>query len=125
MAKHGNRSVSSLCGSADVLEALGVAVELGPVGVAQCVKDVGMGFMYAPRYHPAMKTVAPVRKSLKVRTAFNLLVSPRPTTGGNYHYHPHHGINVVIIHAFIPPYLCTTLSKGIIHTNQMTLVNRG
>ena len=73
VAKHGNRSVSSLCGSADVLEALGVAIDLGPEGVAQCVKEVGMGFMYAPRYHPSMKAVAPVRKKLKVRTAFNLL----------------------------------------------------
>ena len=73
VAKHGNRSVSSLCGSADVLEALGVAVDLGPEGVAECVKQCGMGFMFAPRYHPSMKAVAPVRKKLKVRTAFNLL----------------------------------------------------
>ena len=73
VAKHGNRSVSSLCGSADVLEALGVAVDLGPEGVAKCVEEVGMGFMFAPRYHPSMKAVAPVRKALKVRTAFNLL----------------------------------------------------
>ena len=71
--QHGNRSVSSMCGSADVLEALGVAVDLGPDGVARCVEDVGMGFMFAPRYHPSMKAVAPVRKALKVRTAFNLL----------------------------------------------------
>jgi len=73
VAKHGNRSVSSLCGSADVLEALGVAVDLGPEGVARCVEECGMGFMFAPRYHPSMKAVAPVRKALKVRTAFNLL----------------------------------------------------
>ena len=73
VAKHGNRSVSSLCGSADVLDALGVAVDLGPEGVAKCVEEVGMGFMFAPRYHPSMKAVAPVRKALKVRTAFNLL----------------------------------------------------
>ena len=73
VAKHGNRSVSSLCGSADVLEALGVAVDLGPEGVAECVRQCGMGFMFAPRYHPSMKAVAPVRKKLKVRTAFNLL----------------------------------------------------
>ena len=64
VAKHGNRSVSSLCGSADVLEALGVAVDLGPEGVAECVKQCGMGFMFAPRYHPSMKAVAPVRKKL-------------------------------------------------------------
>ena len=80
----GIRSVSSLCGSADVLEALGVAVDLGPEGVAECVKQCGMGFMFAPRYHPSMKAVAPVRKKLKVRTAFNLLgpmlARPPPST---------------------------------------------
>lgn len=73
VAKHGNRSVSSLCGSADVLEALGVAVEIGPEGVRRCIDEAGVGFMYAPRYHPAMKAVVPVRKALRVRTAFNLL----------------------------------------------------
>jgi anthranilate phosphoribosyltransferase len=73
VAKHGSRSSSSACGSADVLETLGVAIDLGPKGVATCVKDVGVGFMLAPRYHPAMKLVAPVRKSLKVKTAFNIL----------------------------------------------------
>lgn len=73
VAKHGNRSVSSLCGSADVLEALGVAVEIGPDGVRRCIDEAGVGFMYAPRYHPAMKAVVPVRKALRVRTAFNLL----------------------------------------------------
>lgn len=73
VAKHGSRSSSSACGSADVLETLGVAVDLGPEGVAKCVEDVGMGFMFAPRYHPAMKAVAPVRKALKIKTAFNIL----------------------------------------------------
>lgn len=73
VAKHGNRSVSSLCGSADVLEALGVAIDLGPEGVARCVDQTGVGFMFAPRYHPAMKVVRPVRSALKVRTAFNML----------------------------------------------------
>ncbi|PSC73271.1 anthranilate phosphoribosyltransferase [Micractinium conductrix] len=73
VAKHGSRSVSSLCGSADVLEALGVAVELGPEGVARCIDEAGVGFMFAPTYHPAMKAVVPVRKALRVRTAFNLL----------------------------------------------------
>lgn len=73
IAKHGNRSVSSLCGSADVIEEFGVAVDLGPEGVAACVRESNMGFMFAPRYHPAMKAVVPVRKALKVRTAFNIL----------------------------------------------------
>eukprot|EP00270_Netrium_digitus_P019557 TRINITY_DN772_c0_g2_i1.p1 TRINITY_DN772_c0_g2~~TRINITY_DN772_c0_g2_i1.p1 ORF type:complete len:370 (+),score=117.96 TRINITY_DN772_c0_g2_i1:133-1110(+) len=73
VAKHGNRSVSSACGSADVLEKLGVVVDLGPEGVAECVRSAGVGFMFAPRFHPAMKIVAPVRRSLGVKTAFNLL----------------------------------------------------
>ena len=57
VAKHGNRSVSSLCGAADVLEALGVKIDLGPAGVQKCVDEVGIGFMFAPVYHPAMKAV--------------------------------------------------------------------
>lgn len=73
VAKHGNRSVSSLCGSADVLEALGISVELGPAGVQKCLDDAGVAFMFAPTFHPAMKAVVPVRKALKVRTAFNML----------------------------------------------------
>ncbi|XP_040986209.1 anthranilate phosphoribosyltransferase, chloroplastic-like [Juglans microcarpa x Juglans regia] len=73
VAKHGNRSSSSACGSADVLEALGVVIDLGPEGVTKCVNEGGIGFMMAPRYHPAMKIVGPVRKKLKVRTVFNIL----------------------------------------------------
>lgn len=73
VAKQGNRSSSSACGSADVLEALGVTLDLGPEGVKQCVREVGIGFIMAPRYHPAMKLVAPVRKALKVKTVFNIL----------------------------------------------------
>lgn len=73
VAKHGNRSVSSLCGSADVLEALGVAVDLGPQSVSACIDEAGVGFMYAPRYHPAMAAVRQVRKELGTRTAFNIL----------------------------------------------------
>ncbi|MGO4551448.1 anthranilate phosphoribosyltransferase [Lysobacter sp. 2RAF19] len=73
VAKHGNRSVSSKSGSADVLEALGVQIELSPEAVAQCIDRTGIGFMFAPVHHPAMKVVAPVRKEMGVRTIFNIL----------------------------------------------------
>lgn len=73
VAKHGGRSVSSTCGSADVLEALGVNVNLTPEQVATCVDDIGIGFMFAPNHHSAMKHAAPVRRELGVRTLFNLL----------------------------------------------------
>jgi anthranilate phosphoribosyltransferase len=72
-AKHGGRSVSSKSGSADVLESLGANIHLTPVQIAQCLQDVGIGFMFAPNHHPAMKNVAPVRKELGVRTIFNIL----------------------------------------------------
>jgi len=73
VAKHGNRSVSSKSGSADVLEALGAKIELQPAQVARCIEEVGIGFMYAPIHHPAMKQVAPVRREMGVRTIFNIL----------------------------------------------------
>lgn len=73
VAKHGGRSVSSTCGSADVLEALGVNVNLTPVQVARCVDETGIGFMFAPNHHSAMKYAAPVRRELGVRTLFNPL----------------------------------------------------
>ncbi|HEY3327182.1 MAG TPA: anthranilate phosphoribosyltransferase [Novimethylophilus sp.] len=73
VAKHGGRSVSSTCGSADVLEALGVNVNLTPQQVAKCVNEIGIGFMFAPNHHSAMKHAAPVRRDLGVRTLFNLL----------------------------------------------------
>jgi anthranilate phosphoribosyltransferase len=73
VAKHGGRSVSSTSGSADVLEALGVNVNLTPEKVAEAVKTIGVGFMFAPNHHSAMKHAAPVRKELGVRTLFNLL----------------------------------------------------
>ncbi len=73
VAKHGGRSVSSSCGSADVLEALGVNVNLSPQQVATCVDSIGIGFMFAPNHHSAMKHAAPVRRELGVRTLFNLL----------------------------------------------------
>ena len=73
VAKHGNRSATSRCGSADVLEALGVRIDLGPEQVAQCVQEVGFGFMYAPAYHPAMKHVGPARREIGIPTVFNIL----------------------------------------------------
>ncbi|MET3652187.1 anthranilate phosphoribosyltransferase [Dyella japonica] len=73
IAKHGGRSVSSKSGSADVLEALGAVIDLPPAKVAQCMQEVGIGFMFAPNHHPAMKVVAPVRKEMGVRTLFNIL----------------------------------------------------
>ncbi|MEG3193633.1 anthranilate phosphoribosyltransferase, partial [Lysobacter sp. D1-1-M9] len=73
VAKHGGRSVSSKSGSADAFEALGAAIELQPAQVAQCIERTGIGFMYAPLHHPAMKAVAPVRREMGVRTIFNIL----------------------------------------------------
>ncbi|MEY3104568.1 MAG: Anthranilate phosphoribosyltransferase, partial [Pseudomonadota bacterium] len=73
IAKHGNRSVSSKSGSADVLEALGVKLNLSAQAVTQCIEQLGIGFMFAPNHHPAMKNVVPVRKDLGVRTIFNIL----------------------------------------------------
>jgi anthranilate phosphoribosyltransferase len=73
VSKHGGRSVSSKSGSADVLESLGVNINLKPAQIAQCVAQTGIGFMFAPNHHPAMKNVAPVRKELGVRTIFNIL----------------------------------------------------
>ena len=73
VSKHGGRSVSSKSGSADVLESLGVNINLPPAQIAKCIADVGIGFMFAPNHHPAMKNVAPVRKELGVRTIFNIL----------------------------------------------------
>ena len=73
IAKHGNRSVSSKSGSADVLEALGVNLSLSPERVAECITTVGTGFMFAPNHHPAMKNVVPIRRELGVRTIFNIL----------------------------------------------------
>jgi len=73
VSKHGNRGVSSKSGSADVLEQMGVPMTLNPQAVARCIADTGIGFMFAPNHHPAMKNVAPVRKELGVRTIFNIL----------------------------------------------------
>jgi anthranilate phosphoribosyltransferase len=73
VAKHGNRAASSACGSADVLEALGVKIDLGPEGVACCLEETRLGFMFAPRYHPAMRHAGPVRREIGIRTVFNVL----------------------------------------------------
>src|SRR5437016_1658905 len=73
VAKHGNRSATSRCGSADVLEALGGRIDLGPEQVARCVQEVGFGFMFAPAFHPAMKHVGPTRREIGIRTVFNIL----------------------------------------------------
>ena len=73
VAKHGNRSASSRCGSADVLEALGVGIELDPEETAEMVTEAGFGFFFAPRYHPAMKYVVPIRRQLAIPTVFNFL----------------------------------------------------
>ncbi|MFN8665402.1 MAG: anthranilate phosphoribosyltransferase [Thermomicrobiales bacterium] len=73
VAKHGNRSVTSKCGSADLLEGLGVVIELSPQAVAQCVDEVGIGFMFAPAFHPAMRFVGPTRREIGIRTVFNIL----------------------------------------------------
>lgn len=73
VAKHGNRAASGDCGSADVLEALGVRIELPPEAVERCLREIGIGFMFAPAYHPAMRYAAPVRREIGIRTVFNLL----------------------------------------------------
>ena len=73
VSKHGGRSVSSKSGSADVMDALGIHINLSPNAIAQCIEQVGVGFMFAPNHHPAMKNVAPVRKEMGIKTIFNLL----------------------------------------------------
>ena len=73
VSKHGGRSVSSKSGSADVLESLGININLPPAAIAKCIADIGLGFMFAPNHHPAMKNVAPIRKELGMKTMFNIL----------------------------------------------------
>ncbi|MGB2806804.1 MAG: anthranilate phosphoribosyltransferase [Sedimentisphaerales bacterium] len=73
VAKHGNRGITSRCGSADVLEELGVNIDPGPETIAECIRQAHIGFMFAPKFHPAMRFVQPIRKSLDFRTAFNIL----------------------------------------------------
>jgi anthranilate phosphoribosyltransferase len=84
VAKHGNRSATSKCGSADVLEALGVAIDLAPEQVSRCIAACGIGFMFAPRHHLAMRHVAPVRRELGIATTFNL-IGPLTNPAGARH----------------------------------------
>src|ERR1700726_2819766 len=83
VAKHGNRNISSKCGSADVVEALGIDIQLSPERAAQCLREVGICFLYAPNLHPAMKQVQTVRRELRMRTMFTLLcpfTNPTPAS---------------------------------------------
>lgn len=73
VAKHGNRAASSLCGSADLFESLGVKIDLGPEGVTECIREAGIGFCFAPVFHPSMRHAGPLRRELKVPTVFNFL----------------------------------------------------
>jgi anthranilate phosphoribosyltransferase len=84
VAKHGNRSATSRCGSADVLEALGVAIDLAPAQVSRCIAEIGLGFLFAPRHHLAMRHVAPVRRELGMATTFNL-IGPLTNPAGAKH----------------------------------------
>lgn len=83
VAKHGNRSFTSKCGSADVMEKLGLNLDMSPADVERCIEQVGMGFMYAPNFHPAMKNVASVRREIGVRTVFNILGPLTNPAGAN------------------------------------------
>jgi anthranilate phosphoribosyltransferase len=83
VAKHGNRSVSSLCGSADVVETLGISLDLSPAQVARCLDEVGIGFLYAPLLHTAMKHVMAARREMGVRTVFNMLGPLTNPAGAN------------------------------------------
>ncbi|MBN1366376.1 MAG: anthranilate phosphoribosyltransferase [Dehalococcoidales bacterium] len=84
IAKHGNRAASSRCGSADVLETLGIKIELTPIQVQQCIEQVGIGFMFAQAFHPAMKHVGPTRRELAIRTFFNFLGPLSNPAGAEY-----------------------------------------
>jgi anthranilate phosphoribosyltransferase len=116
VCKHGGRSASSSVGSADVLEALGVAIEIGPVGVAKCVAEAGIGFCFAQRFHPAMRFVAPVRRELGVPTIFNFL---GPLTNPARTRHQLVGVNDPAMAPIMANVLATTGSRRamIIHAD--------
>lgn len=84
IAKHGNRSISSKCGSADLLEALGVKIDITPDLISRCLNEIGIAFLFAPALHPAMKFVAPVRKEIGIRTIFNILGPLSNPAGAKY-----------------------------------------
>jgi len=84
VAKHGNRSASSKCGSADILEAMGVKIDLPPEKVKRCIEEVGIGFIFAPNFHPAMKYAGPSRKEIGIRTIFNILGPLTNPAGAKY-----------------------------------------
>ena len=84
IAKHGNRAASSSCGSADVLEALGLQVELAPESVARCIKEIGVGFMFAPAFHASTRHAMPVRREIGIRTVFNILGPLTNPAGAEY-----------------------------------------
>jgi anthranilate phosphoribosyltransferase len=108
VCKHGGRSASSSVGSADVLEALGVAIEIGPVGVARCVAEAGIGFCFAQRFHPAMRFVAPIRRELGVPTIFNFL---GPLTNPARTRHQLVGVNDPAMATIMATVLATTGSR--------------
>jgi anthranilate phosphoribosyltransferase len=108
VCKHGGRSASSSVGSADVLEALGVAIEIGPVGVARCVADAGIGFCFAQRFHPAMRYVGTVRRELGVPTIFNFL---GPLTNPARTRHQLVGVNDPAMASIMATVLATTGSR--------------
>ncbi|MHA1988032.1 MAG: anthranilate phosphoribosyltransferase [Promethearchaeota archaeon] len=85
VAKHGNRAVTSKCGSADLLESLGIKIDLAPEDVKNCIEKIGIGFMFAPLFHPAMKFAMPTRRALKIRTVFNILGPLTNPANAKYH----------------------------------------
>src|SRR5579885_2613965 len=119
VAKHGNRAATSRCGSADVLEALGVKIELKPEQVARCVTEAGFGFMFAPAYHPAMKHVGPTRREIGIRTVFNILGPLTNPAGAAYQVYGEDGMDEISLGA--PTLICEVLgSRGDLREYRVT-----